>query len=178
MQRSRYSDWLRAGRSEDRIPVWGKNFRTCPSRPWGSSSLLYNGYRVFPGGKERPGRDSDPSSPSSAVVVKGQSYTSTPPIGRTACTEPQCLYKGALYLTFFCFNIDKLSYVGSVCEIHNTVGSCFVAGTLIRRRPSSLNFGFLFGRVYWLLSHFSVRLAWCAELPSGPHTYKNDVVLI
>ena len=22
-------------------------------------------------------------------------------MGRTACTEPQCLYKGALYLTFF-----------------------------------------------------------------------------
>jgi len=30
------------------------------------SSLLYNGYRVFPGGKERPGRDADPSPPSSA----------------------------------------------------------------------------------------------------------------
>ena len=26
------------------------------------------------------------------------SYTFTPPMGRTACTEPQCLYKGALYL--------------------------------------------------------------------------------
>ena len=25
-------------------------------------------------------------------------YTSTPPMGRTACTEPQCLYKGALHL--------------------------------------------------------------------------------
>jgi len=25
-------------------------------------------------------------------------YTSTSPMGRTACTEPQCLYKGALYL--------------------------------------------------------------------------------
>jgi hypothetical protein len=25
-----------------------------------------------------------------------KSYTSTPPMGRTACTEPQCLYKGAL----------------------------------------------------------------------------------
>ena len=25
-------------------------------------------------------------------------YTSIPPVGRTACTEPQCLYKGALYL--------------------------------------------------------------------------------
>jgi len=31
--------------------------------------------------------------------MKGQSYTSTLPTGRTACTEPQCLYKGALYLT-------------------------------------------------------------------------------
>ena len=27
-------------------------------------------------------------------------YTSTPPMDRTACTEPQCLYNGALYLTF------------------------------------------------------------------------------
>ena len=25
-------------------------------------------------------------------------YTSTPPMDHTACTEPQCLYKGALYL--------------------------------------------------------------------------------
>ena len=40
---------------------WGEVFRTCPDRPWGPPSLLYNGYRVFPGGKERPGRDADPS---------------------------------------------------------------------------------------------------------------------
>jgi len=26
-------------------------FRTCPNRPWGPLSLLYNGYRVFSGGK-------------------------------------------------------------------------------------------------------------------------------
>ena len=45
-------------------------FRTCPDRPWGPPSLLYNGYRVFPGGKERPGCDADPSLPSSAVVKK------------------------------------------------------------------------------------------------------------
>ena len=25
-------------------------------------------------------------------------YTSTPPMHRTACTEPQCLYNGALYI--------------------------------------------------------------------------------
>ena len=78
----------------------GEIFRTCPDRPWGPPSLLYNGYRVFPGGKERPGRDADPSPPSSAVVKKEQSYTSTPPMGRTACTEPQCLYKSALYFGF------------------------------------------------------------------------------
>jgi hypothetical protein len=31
------------------------------------------------------GGDAEPSPPSSAVVMKGQSYTSTPPMGRTAC---------------------------------------------------------------------------------------------
>jgi hypothetical protein len=29
----------------------GAIFRIRPDRPWGPSSLLYNGYRVFPGGK-------------------------------------------------------------------------------------------------------------------------------
>jgi len=33
-----------------------------------------------------------------ASVPVQYSYTSTPPMARTACTEPQCLYKGALYL--------------------------------------------------------------------------------
>ena len=50
---------------------WGEIFRTCPDRPWGPPSLLYNGYRLFPGGKERPGPDADTSPPSSAVVKKG-----------------------------------------------------------------------------------------------------------
>ena len=50
---------------------WGEIFRTCPDRPWGPPILLYNGYRVFPGGKARPGRDADPSPPASAVVKKG-----------------------------------------------------------------------------------------------------------
>jgi len=50
---------------------WGSEiFRTCPDRPCGPPSLLYNGYRLFPGGKEPPGCDADPSPPSSAVVKK------------------------------------------------------------------------------------------------------------
>ena len=30
-------------------------FRTCADRPWGPPSLLYNGYRVVPGGKAAGG---------------------------------------------------------------------------------------------------------------------------
>ena len=78
-------------------PGGGEIFRTCLDRPWGPPSLLYKGTGSFPGGKERPGRNADPSPPSSALVMKEQSYTSTRPMGCTACTEPQCLHKGALY---------------------------------------------------------------------------------
>ena len=46
---------------------WGEIFRR-PDRPWGPPSLLYNGNRVFSGGRMRPGRDADPSSPFSAEV--------------------------------------------------------------------------------------------------------------
>ena len=42
-------------------PGGGEIFHTCPDRSWVPSSLLYNVYRVFPGGKERLGRDADPS---------------------------------------------------------------------------------------------------------------------
>jgi hypothetical protein len=38
--------------------------------PGAQPSLLYNGYRVFPEGKERPGCDTNPSPPSSAVCHK------------------------------------------------------------------------------------------------------------
>jgi len=36
-----------------------------------------------------------------ASVPVQYNYTSTPPMGRTACTEPQCLYNSALYLNIF-----------------------------------------------------------------------------
>jgi hypothetical protein len=72
------------------------------SRPaLGPTQLPVKGVPGLSRGKEQPGRDADPSPPSSAVVMKEYSYTSTPSIGRTACTEPQCLYKSDLYLYLF-----------------------------------------------------------------------------
>jgi hypothetical protein len=48
----------------------GARFSTHPDRPWGPPSFLYNGCRVFPGGKVRPGRAADHSPPSSAEVLE------------------------------------------------------------------------------------------------------------
>jgi hypothetical protein len=49
---------------------WGEIFHACPDRSWGPLSILYNGYRVFPGGKVRPGRGVEHSPPSSAEVME------------------------------------------------------------------------------------------------------------
>jgi hypothetical protein len=56
-------------------PGGGENYRICPDRPWGPPSLLYNGYQVFPGGRKRPGREADPSPPSSSEVQKQSRVT-------------------------------------------------------------------------------------------------------
>jgi hypothetical protein len=58
---------------------WGEIFRTYSDRLRGQPSLLYNGYRVFPGVKAA-GRDTDHTPPSSAEVKKELSYTSTHPM--------------------------------------------------------------------------------------------------
>jgi hypothetical protein len=85
-------------------------------------------------GKERPMRDADSSPPFSAVVVKGYSYTFTPSMGCTACTEPQCLYKGAIYLYIFTMQIciqkflDKITV--RIFQNYSDI-NCFVQVTLI-----------------------------------------------
>jgi hypothetical protein len=88
---------------QDRIPG-GTKFSARPDRPCGPSSLLYNGYRVFPGGKLRPGRAADHSPPSSAAVIEEYSYASTHPLGLTGPVQ------GSLYYSTY------LLY-GSVCSL-------------------------------------------------------------
>jgi len=80
-----------ARRSGDRIPVGDEIFPACPNRPWGPPSFLYNEYRVFPGGKERPGRDADLSPPSSSVRherVELYLYSPYGPYGLYRATVP------------------------------------------------------------------------------------------
>ena len=48
---SQYRDWLRAGRSEDRIPMGARISAPVQTGPGAPHSHQYNGYRVFPGGK-------------------------------------------------------------------------------------------------------------------------------
>jgi hypothetical protein len=58
-------------------PVRGEIFRTCPDRPWGQLSLLYNEYRVFPWGKTG-GAWCWPPTSSKTEVKRVYSYTSSP----------------------------------------------------------------------------------------------------
>ena len=71
----------------------------------------------FPGVKNGRGVTLTPHPASSTVVMKECSYTSTPPMGRTACTEPQCLYKGDLYLYLINVTILEKKILKMKCVI-------------------------------------------------------------
>ena len=77
---------------------WGRDFPHLSRPALGPTQPPVQWVPGLSWGVKRPGRDVDPSPPSSAMVMKGQNYTSIPSMDRTACTDPQCLYKGALYV--------------------------------------------------------------------------------
>jgi hypothetical protein len=60
---------IQAGRSGDRIPV-GRDFPHLSRPALGPTQPPVQWVPVLSRGKERPGRDADPSPPSSAVVMK------------------------------------------------------------------------------------------------------------
>jgi hypothetical protein len=69
-QLSRYSHWLRAGRSGDRIPVEARFFAQVQTGPGAHPASCTMGTGSFPGVK-RLGRDADHPPPSNAEVTKG-----------------------------------------------------------------------------------------------------------
>jgi hypothetical protein len=64
---SRYSDWLRAGRSGDRIPVGVRFLAHVQTGPGAHPASCTMGTESFPGVK-RPGRGANHPPPSSAEV--------------------------------------------------------------------------------------------------------------
>jgi hypothetical protein len=85
-------------------PGGGEIFRTCPDRLWGSPSHLYNGYRVFPGVKERQGRDANPSPLSSGGHERVELYIYSPygpySLYRASVPVQECTLSMLLRLSF------------------------------------------------------------------------------
>jgi hypothetical protein len=73
---SLYRDWLRAGRSGDRIPVMAEIFRTVQTGPVAHPASCTMDTRSFPGVK-RPWRGADHPLPSNAEFKRAYSYTYT-----------------------------------------------------------------------------------------------------
>ena len=79
-------------------PGEGEFFRTGPDRSWGPPSFLCNGHWVFPGSKERLGRDADPSpllvpwSWKSRAISLLSLWALRPVQGLSACTVQLYLY--------------------------------------------------------------------------------------
>jgi len=70
-----YSDSLRAGRSGNRIPLWGEIFRTRPYLPWDPPASCAMRYRVSCAREKRPGGSIEhPPSPSAEVKERVELY--------------------------------------------------------------------------------------------------------
>ena len=108
---------------------WGEIFR--PSRP-ALGPTQCNGFRVFPGGKVRPGRAADHSPSSCAAVMEEWSYTSAHPLGHNrAC-------KGNTLPLFF----YELNHACAQCKpilvLKRHGHSCIHVSNRIRSRYSSV----------------------------------------
>ena len=75
---------------------WGARFSApVQTGPGAHPASCTMGTRSFAGIKSSRGMTLTPN----LLLVLWSRKSSTPPMGRMACTEPQCLYKGAPYLT-------------------------------------------------------------------------------
>jgi hypothetical protein len=72
------SDWLQGGRSRDQIPVGARFSAPVQTGPGGLSNLLYNGYRVIPGGKAAEAWRWPPTPSSAEVKERMELYPYSP----------------------------------------------------------------------------------------------------
>ena len=83
-------------------PGGGEVFRTCPNRLWGPPSVLYNGYRVFPGVKSGRGVTLTPHplivpwSRKSRAIPLFPLWAQRPVQSLSACTRVHFIWKVAV----------------------------------------------------------------------------------
>ena len=124
-------------------PGSGEIFHTCPDRPWGPPSQVYNGYRVFPGGEERPGRDADPSP---LLVPWSWKSRAIPLIPLWAVRPVQSLSQKIFHVKFldFTFRTYVFGHGHMICAINCLFkGACGGAvgwGTALKAGRSRVRF--------------------------------------
>jgi len=112
----------------------GQIFRPRPDRPWGSPSLLYNGYRVTFPGVERPGRGVDHPTHLGPRSKKEQSYTSTPPLAFVACSRVNLLT--SIRNCLFCSHNATLLFGLSPCDVYGVLVGVLVG---VRRHSQTVS---------------------------------------
>jgi hypothetical protein len=99
-------------------PWWGVRFSALVQTGLGAHPASCTmGTGSFPGVKSAQGVTLTPHPLLVPWSWKSRAIPLLPPMGRTACTEPQCLYKGDLY-HFFYIHSELFYGVPLNCHIH------------------------------------------------------------
>ena len=110
---------------------WGTTFSApVQTDPGAHPAFCTMGTRSFPGVKSSRGVTLTPHPLLVPWSWKDRAIPLLPPMGRTACTEPQCLYKGALYLTSAPVHGCTLPYLSACTGVRFTLPQCLYRGAL------------------------------------------------
>ena len=107
----------------------GEIFHTCSGRPWGPPSLLHNGYRVFPGGKERRGVTLTPHpllvpwSRKSRAIPLLPLWAVRPVQSLSACTRVHFTFFCTQYYLFVAFSVETCR--NQIFEHIRNILSCY-----------------------------------------------------
>ena len=106
-----------------------QNCSNCPDRPWGPPSLLYNGYRVFPGVK-RPGHGVDHTTPYSNEVKERVELYIYSPSGSSCHVLGWTLPLPLPSVLFYCIWRTQ-KYTGKIIQIitrnHSFFNPCIIS---------------------------------------------------
>ena len=111
-------------------PGGGEIFRTCPDRPCGPPSLLYNGYRVFPGVKSGQGVTPTPHPLLVPWSRKGRAI----PLLPVGAVRPVQSLSACTRVTFTFTFYHKIKGMRSTAEINRLRSHSPEACTLTRLR--------------------------------------------